>query len=444
MTDARDIALTILMDIENGTYSNIALERGLRKNQFSEKKDRAFITRLVEGTVERRITLDYILDLFSKTRMKKCKPLIRTVLRMGAYQIMYMYSVPDSAACNESVRLVKRHGFSNLSGFVNGVLRNVARNRDKIEYPSRDNQAKYCSIKYSVPEWLCEKLISDYPEKAESVLETMFVERDTTIRVNDNLISRHELVQLLEDKGIKVSYGLYDEKALHISGYDFVRKLPGYKKGYFAVQDESSMCAIRAAGIKQNDVVIDMCAAPGGKSSAAMLYMDGRGRLFSRDISNEKIPLIEENITAMGFKLSKPEDMTLLDEYSDLRVNVCCRDALDIQTFLVGRADVVIADVPCSGLGIAGRKNDIKYRLKADQISELVTLQRDIMDVAKQYVKKGGTLLYSTCTINPDENENNVKLFLNNNSDFELSSSRLFLPGTDKCDGFYYAVIKRK
>ena len=432
--DSRDVALTVLKDIEtNNTFSNIALAKALKVNQFSDKKDRAFVTRLVEGTVETRLTLDYIINQFSKTRINKCKPLIRCILRSALYQIMYMDSVPESAAINEAVRLTKKHGFATLSGFVNGVLRNIARGKENIEYPDNETDyIKYLSVKYSVPEWLCEKLFSDYGDRVEKLLENSFEERATAIRVNELRTTREELKSMLESQGVCVQYGIYDDKALLLSGYDFIIKLPGYRQGFFTVQDESSMCMLRAAGIKQGDFVVDVCAAPGGKSTGAYEYTGPGGKVISRDISRDKLELIEENATRLGHM--ENGDAFVIEEY----------DALKPDESLYNLADVVIADLPCSGLGIMNRKNDIKYRVTAEQLEELAKLQRDILEVVCKYVRPGGRLIYSTCTINPAENEENVKWFTERHGDFSVVSGRLFLQGIDKCDGFFYSVMQRE
>lgn len=431
MADARDIAYNILLDIEsNNTFSNIAISKALRQNQFSEKTERAFITRLAEGVTEYRINLDYIINSFSKTKINKCKPAIRCLLRMGTYQIIYMDGVPDSAACNESVKLAKKHGFASLSGFVNGVLRNIARNKNEIKYPDKDNdRTEYLSVKYSIPEWLVEKISSDFPDYAETIIKASFSERATTIRVNTLKTDVDALKVLLQEKNINVENGKYCDKALVISNYDFVRKIPGYKQGLFTVQDESSMCSVMAAQIKPGDTVIDVCAAPGGKTTAAAECLQGKGIVYSMDISEDKLELIEDNVQRLG-----------LDN-----VKISAHDATE-ELLIDGQkidADVVIVDVPCSGMGIIGRKNDIKYHLSKEQLDELVVLQRKILTTVKEYVKKGGTLLYSTCTINPDENKNNVKWFLENNKEFVLEKERLFLQGIDECDGFYYAIIKK-
>lgn len=443
MTNARDIVLSILLDIEgNNTFSNIAIAKALKKHQFEAKKDRAFITRLAEGITETKIKLDYIIDGFSKTPSEKCKPLIRALLRMGVYQIMYMDAVPDSAVCNEAVKLAKKHNFGSLGGFVNGVLRAVARNKDNIVMPDKENMSKYLSVNYSMPEWLCKKIMEDYGEKGEKIIAASFDERKTALRVNTLKITREKLKEYIKEENKKrrnnsdvssvidivVEDGIYDENALLVSGYDFIRSMPGYRQGMFFIQDESSMCAIKAAGIKPYQTVVDVCAAPGGKTLNAACYMEGKGKIYSRDISDEKLILVEENAGRLGI-----QDIVSIEKW----------DAKRVDENLARKADVVIADLPCSGLGIMGRKNDIKYRIKQEQLSELIKLQRDILSSVKQYVKKGGVLLYSTCTINPQENKENTKWFLENDSEFKLCAERQLLQGVDKCDGFYYAVLQR-
>lgn len=425
--DQRDIVLDILMDIEtNHTFSNMAISKALKKNQFEDKTMRAFVTRLAEGVVESRITLDHVINQFSKTKVNKCKPMIRCLLRMGAYQILYMDSVPTSAAVNESVRLAKKHNFAGLSGFVNGVLRSLERGKDSITYPdSKKEPTRYLSVKYSMPEWLVDKIMKDYPKQGKQIIEGCFAERKTSIRVNTTKIDKDELVKMLREAEITVDEGDYAKKALLITGYDFIRRVPGYKKGYFTVQDESSMCAVEAAGIKKDDIVLDICAAPGGKTTAAAEYLDGTGHVYSFDISEDKQDLMEENVERLGLS----------------NVTIGVHDAT--KNFDMSKVDVLIADVPCSGLGIIGRKNDIKYRLDEEQLTSLVSLQREILTNISDMVKPGGTLLYSTCTINPKENEGNVAWFLDNYKDYKVKEERLFLPGVDSCDGFFYTVLER-
>ena len=445
MSDERDIVLDILMDIEtNNTFSNIALNKALKKNQFIEKNKRAFITRLSEGVVETRIKLDYIINQFSKLKANRLKPMIRCIIRMGVYQLIFMDSVPDSAACNEAVKLAKKHGLAGLSGYVNGVLRSIAKNKDNIKYPDRKKDyIAYLSVEYSVPEGLIKKLEKDYPDDYEQILAGCFIERETSIRVHTPVISVDELRDKIAGEGINVSKGHYSDKALLISGYDFIKKVPGYKQGEFTVQDESSICAVDEA-FKQIDeisddfILLDICAAPGGKTTAALEAMADLskadiGSVYSFDISEDKLSLIEDNVKRLGY------DNVVISQH-DATMHI---DKEEFDYDFDNNTDMVIADVPCSGLGIIGRKNDIKYRVSNEQIKELISLQDKILENAASYVKNGGVLLYSTCTINPEENDKIVEKLLKKRNDFKLIKKRQFLQGIDKCDGFFYAILKR-
>lgn len=441
-TKTREVVLTTLLDIEkNHTFSNIALGTALRANQFMSKQDRAYITRMVEGVTEQRIKLDYIINQFSKTKVNKCKPLIRCVLRMGTYELFFMDSVPDSAACNLSVKLAVDHGFGSLRGFVNGVLRNIARNRDGIKYPDKNTSPlEYYSVEYSVPVELVEILLQDYDsETVDRILGSSYEMRPTSIRVNTDRISVDEVERKLEAAGIETVRGSLNDTSLLIKGYDYVRRIPGFMDGEFVVQDQSSCLAVRAAGIQNGDLVVDVCAAPGGKTMYAASLAGQTGRVISRDLTENKTELIEENVDRLGLT----------------NVTVEAWDARDLDENLVGKADVVIADLPCSGLGIMGRKNDIKYNVTGDSIDELAQLQRDILDTVSRYVKTGGTLVYSTCTIDSMENQNNVKWFVENH-DFETVSIDEIVPGhggdkgyvtllqgVDECDGFFISKFVR-
>lgn len=433
--DTRDVALTVLLDIEtNQTFSNIALGNALRKNQFTDKVERAFLSRLVEGVTETKLRLDYVIDRYSKTKVRKCKSVIACLLRMGCYQILFMDGVPDSAACNECVKLAKKHGFAGLSGFVNGVLRTIAREKTKITYPDQKKEPdRYLSVMTSTPLWLVQKLVSEYgTERTQAILQAAFADRKTSVRINKRQIEENGETpdgykERLRDAGITVEQGTYYEGAWLLSGYDFIHKIPGYKQGYFTVQDESSMCAVAAADIKPGDYVMDICAAPGGKTTAAAEFAE-QGHVLSMDIAEDKLDLIEENVKRL--KLSN--------------VDIRCQDATEYMQEQEAAADVVIADLPCSGLGIMGRKNDIKYRVTEEQMESLIKLQHAILQNACRYVKPGGTLLYSTCTIAKEENTLQLERFLKEHPEYTLQEQRQFLQGIDACDGFYYAVLCRR
>lgn len=441
--NTREVVLSILLDIEkNHTFSNTALGTALRANQFMSKQDRAYITRMVEGVTEKKIRIDYIINQFSKIKVNKCKPLIRCVLRMGTYEIFYMDSVQDHTACNMSVKLAVDHGFGNLRGFVNGVLRNIARNKDCIKFPDPENNIReYFSVKYSVPTDLLDIFERDYDyDTIDKILASGDSDRPTAIRVNTEKISVDEFAEKLKKNDITVTRGMLNDTSLLISGYDYIRKIPGFFDGEFVVQDQSSCLAVKAASIQNGDLVLDVCAAPGGKTMYAAALAGPDGIVISRDLTERKTELIEENIDRLGLK----------------NVTVQVHDARVCDDELVEKADVVIADLPCSGLGIIGRKNDIKYHVSMDSIKELAGLQREILETACRYVKHGGTLVYSTCTIDSLENDENAKWFAETH-DFSLCSIDEVIPehggekgfvtlhqGIDECDGFFIAKFKRR
>lgn len=446
MKNPREIVLDILLDIEkNNKYANVSLHTALSSNQFMSKQERSYITRMVEGVIEWRIRLDFVINQVSNTKINKCKPLIRCILRMGVYEIFYMDSIPHEATCNECVKLAAKRGFSGLKGFVNGVLRNICRNMDNISFPEKEPDIlKYYSIKHSIPEETV-SILRDYYEDdiLSDILSAGVNDRGTSIRVNTDKISVEDFMQKLILAGIDVAKGMYNDTSLIISNYDYIRRVPGFFDGYFAVQDESSCLAVKAAGIKEGNLVIDMCAAPGGKTMYAAELAGDKGLVISRDVSSDKTELIEENVERLG--------------YNNVRVEVY--DACVLDDNLINKADVVLCDLPCSGLGIMGRKNDIKYNISREKISQLSTLQRQMLENGARYVKSGGVLVYSTCTITKEENEDNVKWFIDN-FDFELDSVSPYFPnsledraskgyitllqGIDKCDGFFIArFIKR-
>jgi len=449
--DIRMIALMTLVDVlENDKYSHIVINEVLKKYQYMSKTNRAFFKRLTEGTIEYKIQLDYIIDCFSNTPSKKMKPIIRNILRMSVYQIKYMDSVPTSAACNEAVKLAKKKGFYNLKGFVNGVLRNIARNIDNIKYPDKEkDKVKYLSVMYSTPEWIIKKWLSDYgSDITKQILKASFSKKKTTICLNTNKTTKDKLIDDLKKESIKYEECEYIKNALRIEDYDYISKLSSFKDGDFFVQDESSMIAVESAGIDtikgDNILIVDVCAAPGGKTMYASCKLKDRGEIISRDISEYKTSLINDNIKRCDFN----------------NVKVQVQDALILDEELINKADLVIADLPCSGLGVIGQKADIKYKTSKNVLEELVQLQKDILNVVKQYVKPNGVLLYSTCTINIDENEKNVEWFTKENKDFKLESLDDYIskkvqsktskkgylqlfPQNETIDGFFMARFRK-
>ena len=412
----RNIVMEMLLKVNKGEKSHVALKSTLDKNVSLDKHQRSFITRLFQGTLERRIELDFIINQFSKTPVNKMKPVIREILRMGVYQIKYMDNVPVSAVCNEGVKLAEKRKFRNLKGFVNGVLRNVARNIEKIEYPKE--QKERLSVIYSVPKWIIEKWTKEYGiSKTEEMLEGLYKPKATSVRCNTSKATVEEIVKSLEYQGTTVEKSKLYDKALKISGYDKLENLDVFKAGMVTVQDESSMMVGIAANPKEKDYIIDVCAAPGGKSLHVSELLNGTGTVEARDLTEYKIGLIEENIARVGNEniITKVSDATVLD-----------KEAIE-------KADIVIADLPCSGLGVIGNKSDIKYNITQNQIDELVELQRKILKQISKYVKQGGKLLYSTCTVNRQENDSNVK-WIQDNLPFKLQSLNGIVPEQLKCE----------
>ena len=429
--NSRELILdTLLLIDRDGEYSHIALKQVLDKYQYLDKKERAFITRVVNGTLERMIELDHIIHSFSKVKVNKMKPVIRMILRSGVYQIKYMDAVPDSAVCNESVKLAGKRGFTGLKGFVNGVLRNVSRNLTKVEYPSREKDPEgYLSIRYSLPAWLAAQWISEYGlEKAEEIGEGFFAERPLCVRCNTSRISREELAERLRREGVEVTPDEEVPCALWLQGYDHVAGLPEFREGLFYVQDLSSMRAVLWADPKEGDQVLDVCAAPGGKAIHVAEMLRGTGMVEARDLTDYKIGLLEENIRRAGLANIQAVkwDATLPDPEKEEKM------------------DIVLADLPCSGLGVLGKKPDLRYKMTPEKEEELARLQQKILSVVQAYVKPGGTLVYSTCTIHRVENEENTRWFLENHPKFRLRKERQLLPGADRGDGFYIAVMEKE
>lgn len=436
----RDIVLQMLIEtFENGQYSHIVLSSVLEKYSYVDVKMRKFLTRLYEGTVEYCFQADAVLNRYSKTRVVKMKPVIRNILRLGVYQLLYMDSVPDSAVCNECVKLSKKRGLGGLSGFVNGVLRNIARDKSNIHFNS-------LSEKYSVPNWIIEEWKQYYDEEMLiQILEGFRENNGLSIRVNTTNVDYNSFCSILSSANIQYVQNPFVKNALWISEFNSINSIPGFDKGYFQIQNACAMIPVIAAGIKKKDYVLDVCAAPGGKAIQAADMLNGSGYVEARDLTEYKVSLIEENIARNGFT----------------NIKAVCADATQHDVNSEQKYDVVLADLPCSGLGVIGTKHDIKYRVKKDDIFSLAKLQKDILSVVSKYVKKGGTLIFSTCTISRTENEENVKWILDN-LPFELadfSNDKLFkdncsikcgndgyvqlLPGLHKGDGCFVAKFVR-
>ena len=389
MTDVRSIAYEALLLSDETVSKHPATREILDRYSYLERLDRRFLKRLIEGTIERRITIDHVLDLYSNIPVRKMKKQIRTALRMGTYQLLYMEAVPAHAAVKETVGLVRKRGFASLSGFVNAVLRNIERNKHDLKYPDPETDPiGYMSVYYSCPEWIVQKLITEAGrEKAESLLELSVTVRPVTARVNLSVSSVDSVM-----KRCSCTTSILPECAVVLSDIDDITSLEPFKDGSIFIQDISSMLVCIAADIKEDDTVIDLCAAPGGKALHAA-DIATFGRVMALDVSESKADKIRENIQRCGFTniTTRVGDATVYDE--------SLRDL----------ADVVIADVPCSGLGVIGRKNDIKYNMTSGSVDSLAALQKQILSNAVRYVRPGGILMFSTCTCSEAENIENFR-----------------------------------
>ncbi|MBR1701576.1 MAG: 16S rRNA (cytosine(967)-C(5))-methyltransferase RsmB [Lachnospiraceae bacterium] len=429
--NTREIVLDTLLALERREdFSHRLVKAVLDKYQYLEERDRAFIKRLTEGTVERQIELDYYLDQCSSVPVRKMKPLIRCLMRMSVYQLLYMDNVPDSAVCNEACKLAQKRKFGNLKGFVNGVLRSVARQKESLQLPDAQKDAVgWLSVKYSMPVWIVELWLDEYGrEQTERMLQSLLEIHPVSVRFRRNLpeAEREALIRKLQAEGVKLRPGNGLSGLYLAENGERLFSMPEFAAGKYLVQDASSVLAVEAAGIRAGDFVMDICAAPGGKSILAAELVQDTGKVLARDVSEAKTARIEENCSRMGMQNMTVEvwDATVTDE-------AYCE-----------KADVLLADVPCSGLGVLGKKRDIKYRMTPEQTAQIVKLQQEIIANSWRYVKKGGTLLYSTCTIHTKENEQMAR-WITERFPFVLEAERQFLPGVDETDGFYYAKFRR-
>lgn len=392
---SREIPLEILLTLEREKqYSSRLIKAVLDKYDYLDTRDKAFIKRVTEGTLERQQELDYYLDSFSSLPVKKMKPFIRCLLRMSVYQILYMESVPDSAVCNEACKLATKRSFGSLKGFVNGILRNISRNKDRLPLPDESAEPlKYLSVKYSMPEWLVQFWLEEYGREITTAMLMGLQEIHPVSLRFCGICSQEETEELIREiagTGAVLKESPYMSCVRLLERGDSISELPGFAEGRWTVQDVSSALAVELAGIKETDFVMDVCAAPGGKSIFAA---EKAAKVLSRDVSEEKTELIRENIIRMRAE----------------NIEVQTWDATCFDETYEGKADVVLLDVPCSGLGVMGKKRDIKHRVSREGMESLRTLQREIVRVCSRYVKPEGTLIYSTCTINPEENEEMVR-----------------------------------
>ena len=435
----REAAFKALLAIErDGSYSNLKLSKMLESDGLSNK---GFIREIVYGVTENKIYMDYILDKFIKKGAAKTKLQALIILRMGVYQILFMNSVPNYAAVNESVALARRFA-RGTDGFINGVLRNFIRNMDSASEIDVKGQLEYLSIRYSCQLKLVEELVSMLGfEHAKMLLEHAGHRPPLSIRVNIAKISVKELADRLRAKGFEIEGSKLSDRVLLVKG-GALTEANEYKEGLFSIQSEESCAIADFADAKSTELVIDLCAAPGGKAAAMAEQMlkpststepltktepgIAGGKVVALELYEHRAALIEATAKRLGLK----------------NIEVRCQDAVEQIDELVGKADLVLADVPCSGLGVIRRKPEMKYRDEFD-FDELVEIQKNILETGSSYLKPGGRLIYSTCTINPRENELMVKDFLERHEEFISEKEVKLSPFDNGYDGFYMNKLKK-
>jgi len=403
---AREITLNILYDIFiNSAFSNIAIKNHLEKKIKPEEE--ALVRELVYGILENDIYIEYIISKASKIKLGKIHPKILIILKIGIYQLIFMDRVPESAAVNESVNLAKKHGHKGTIGFVNGILRNISRNKDEFIKIDKQSKSDLVSIKYSHPKWMVERWFKEF---GEDFTEILCMNNNKTpklnIRVNTLKISKEDLIQKLLFHGFIVREGKYAKDSLIIENPIRITETNEYKSGYFIIQDESSTLVGQIMDPAPGSTIIDVCSAPGGKSTHLAQIMKNQGKILSMDIFKHKIKLIEENAKRLNIDI----------------IETSISDGTIIDNSLINMADYLLIDAPCSGLGLIRRKPEIKRNRKESDIEDLIKIQWKILNNAKEYLKVGGILVYSTCTIESDENMNMINKFLEKNKNFKLVS----------------------
>ena len=405
-------------------YSNIALDTAIKRATLSAA-DRGLLTILVYGVIEKQITLDACISSLIDRDLDSLEPDIHNLLRLGVYQLAYLERVPDHAAVNETVSLSPKRA----KGLVNAVLRSFLRGGKRIPIPSREEfPLRYLSVKYSFCEKLCERFVAEFGfHRAEELLDAFGKEPPLTLRVNTLRISRDELLARLLACGIQAEPTLLAGSGIRVLDKVPITALEGFSEGFFLVQDEASQLCTAAVDAKPGMFVLDVCACPGSKSFGMAMDMENTGTMFACDLHHNKLSLVKSGAERLGITCISCE----------------ARDARHTNDEWIERADRVLCDVPCSGFGVFAKKPELRYKdpAKSDALPDI---QQAILSSCARYVKPGGRLIYSTCTLLSAENEDNVKRFLDEHEEFILLEERTFYPDMDGTDGFFYAVLEKQ
>ena len=424
MSDPRKIAYDVLVRCASAEqYSNIALDTAIKRSDLTPP-DRGLLTALVYGVIERQITLDAIIDGLCERGNADISPDVRTLLRLGLYQLAYLDRVPDHAAVNETVNMAGKRS----RGFVNAILRAFIRSGKEIPVPGKEEDPiRYLSVKYSFCEGLCERFVAAFGLSRTEELFAAFGEHpDLTLRTNTLRTTREELIAKLDGQGIRTLPTKESGTGIRVCDKSPVTELYGFSEGFFFVQDEASQLCVKALDAQAGMRVMDACACPGSKSFGAAIDMQNKGEVISCDLHKNKLSLVESGAARLGISILQTAE----------------RDARNTNEAWLGTFDRVLCDVPCSGFGVFAKKPELRYKDPASSAA-LPDIQLAILKSASQYVKIGGKLVYSTCTLIPEENEENVARFLDENSSFVLKEQRTLYPDIDGTDGFFYAVLER-
>lgn len=422
--DGRQTAFRVLLRVEReNAYSNLALDAELKRS--ANGAPAAFVTALVYGVLERQITLDFVLQQYLLKPLRKLRPEVRVVLRMGVLQLYFMDKVPASAAVNESVKLVKKNGCAYASGLVNSILRKIS--ETPLTYPETGDLVSDWSIRYACPKALVEHFIKDYGESdAQGILSASLSGAPTVLRVNTLKTTAKDLQNRLQTEGIETSAGTL-ENTLVVQSGGAIEQLSSYREGLFHVQDTASALCVQALGLQPGQTLLDMCAAPGGKSFTAAQIMQNQGSIMAFDLHKHRVQLISDGAKRLGISI----------------IDAQAQDAAVFHAALEKTADRVLCDVPCSGLGVLRRKPEIRLR-ELTFIDNLTEIQYNILVHASKYLRMGGLLVYSTCTLSRAENEGVCDRFLRENPAYQKDGDyKTLLPHKDGTDGFFIARLRR-
>ncbi len=437
----RELAVKTLYEINHDkAFVNIALRKSLKDSKLSSI-DKPFVNTLVYGVIKHRSYCDWVISSYSKIKLKKIAPMLLEILRIGVYQIFFLDKVPEFAAVNESVNLSKKYSKGRSDKFVNGILRSILRNKEEIRRHSFKGDEKL-TIQYSAPIWLVNILKEQYPiEIVENFFEESMKNAPITARVNRLKTTKEELKKSLIKEKIHVEDGKLRDYSITINHFSDISKSPSYKEGLLIIQDEAAMLTVDLLDPKPGEKVLDMCSAPGGKTTHIGEMLKDTPGLTARDIYDHKLKLIDDNCKRLGLK----------------NVQLELKDGLEFYPKDKEKYDKILLDAPCSGLGILRRKPDIKWNLSEEDVKAVIGIQKKLIQNAFNYLKSGGILVYSTCTINRQENEEVVNDLLDNNENASLLSlkdidgnillNECFVqtfPKEGKWDGFFMAKIQKK